>query len=72
MKDELGGQIMKEFLGLRAKTYSYIKDNNNKDKKEKDTKKCVVKIKLRFEGYNCLEAAQTENKVNHLKKLNLT
>ena len=23
MKDELGGQIMKEYVGLRAKTYSY-------------------------------------------------
>ena len=29
MKDELGGQIMKEFVELRAKTYSYLKDNNN-------------------------------------------
>ena len=62
MKDELGGQIMKEFLGLRAKTYSYIKDNNNKDKKEKDTKKCVVKIKLRFEGYNCLDSLKKDQK----------
>ena len=29
MKDELGGQIMKEFVGVRAKTYSYLKDNND-------------------------------------------
>ena len=26
---------MKEFVGLRAKTYSYLKDNNNEDKKAK-------------------------------------
>ena len=46
MKDELGRQIMKEFIGLRAKTYSYLKDNNNKDKETKDTKNCVIKRKL--------------------------
>ena len=43
MKDELRGQIMKEFVGLRAKTYSYLKDNYDEDKKAKDTKKCVIK-----------------------------
>ena len=46
MKDELGGQIMKEFVGLRAKRYSYLKDNNDTDKKAKDTKKCIIKRKL--------------------------
>ena len=43
MKYELDGQIKKEFVGLRAKTYSYSKDNNHEDKKAKDTKKCVIK-----------------------------
>ena len=63
MKDKLGGQIMKEFAGLRAKAYSYLKDHNDEDKKEKDTQKCVIKRKLRFQDYkNCLEAPQTENK----------
>ena len=38
MKNELGGQIMKEFFGLRAKTYSYLKDNNDEDKKQKAQK----------------------------------
>ena len=63
MKDELGGQIMKEFIGIRAKTYSYLKDNDE-DKKAKSTEKCVIKRKLKFEDYkNCLEAAQIENKI---------
>ena len=40
MKDELGGKILTKFVGLRAKTYSYLIDNGSKDKKAKDTKKC--------------------------------
>ena len=45
IKDELGGQIMKEFVGLRAKPYSHLKENKDEDKKEKGTKKCVMKKK---------------------------
>ena len=51
IKDELGGQVMKEFVGLRAKTYSYLKDNNDEDKKANATKKCVIKGKLKFQDY---------------------
>ena len=55
MKNELGGQ----FFRLREKTYSYLKDNNNEDKKEKCTKKCIIKRKLKFQDYeNCLEAVE--------------
>ena len=32
MKDELDGQIMKELVVFKAKTYSYLKDNNAEDK----------------------------------------
>ena len=68
-KDELGGQIMKEFIGLKAKTYSYLKNNNNKNKKAKSTKMYVIKRKIKFQDYkNCLEAAQIKNKSNHLQK----
>ena len=35
MKDELRGQIMKKFVELRAKTHSYLKENNDEDKKAK-------------------------------------
>ena len=38
MTDELGGEIMKKFVGLRAKTYSYLTDDNHENKKEKGTK----------------------------------
>ena len=40
-----------------------------KTKKVKGTKKCVIKRKLKFEGYkDCLESIQLENKINHLEK----
>ena len=38
MKDDLGGKIMAKFGGLRAKTYSYLTDEDSEDKKAKDTK----------------------------------
>ena len=38
-------------------------------KKQKAKKKCVIKRKLKCEDHkNCLEAAQFENKINHLQK----
>ena len=43
MRDELGGKIMTEFVGLRPKTYSYLIYDGNSDKKAKGTKKCVIK-----------------------------
>ena len=54
MKDELGGQILKEFVVLKAKTYKYLKGNNDEDKKSKGIKKCVIKRKHKLEDYkNC-------------------
>ena len=50
MKDELGAQIMTQFVGLRAKTYSYLTDDDNEDKKAKGTKKYVIKRNLKFEN----------------------
>lgn len=44
MKDELGGKVMKEFAGLRAKTYRYLLiDDGSDDKKAMGAKKCVIK-----------------------------
>ena len=54
-KDELGRRIMKEFCALRAKTYSYLMNDNSEVKKSKGTKKCVIKRDLTFENYkDCL------------------
>ena len=54
-KDQLGGKIIKEFVGLSAKTYSYLMDDNIKHKKAKGTKKCVIKRDLILKNYKfCL------------------
>ena len=54
-KDVLGGEIIKEFVGLRAKTYSYLMDDDTVHKKAKGTKKCVIKQGFMLENYkDCL------------------
>ena len=55
MKDELGAEIITEFVTLRPKTYSYLTDDSKEDKKAKGTKKCVIKKMIKFDGYKkCL------------------
>ena len=55
MKDELGGEIITEFVTLRPKTYSYLTDDSKEDKKGKGTKKCVIKKMIKFNDYKkCL------------------
>ena len=47
---------MTEFATLGPKTYSYLTDSNNENKKAKSTKKCVVKRRLKFDDCkNCLK-----------------
>ena len=54
MKDELGGEIMKEFISLRPKMYTY-RVGSSEPKKCKGIKKCVVKKTITFEDYKkCL------------------
>ena len=55
MKDELGGRIIREFVALRPKTYSYLTDDCKEDKKAKGTKKCLIKRMIKFDDYKkCL------------------
>lgn len=54
-KDELAGQVITEFVGLRSKCYANrsLSDGFSKDKikKSKGIKKSVVQKKLRFQHY---------------------
>ena len=43
MKNELREKNVTKFVGLRAKTYTYLIDDHSEDKKAKGTKKCVKK-----------------------------
>ena len=52
-------KVMAKFVGLRVKTYSYLIDDDSEIKKVKDTKKCVIKRKPKFENYKgCSEATK--------------
>ena len=44
-KDELGGKIMKEFVGRRAKPWVYLIDDDGEHKKTRETKKMCNKKK---------------------------
>ena len=45
MIDELGGKIMKQFFGLKSKTYRHLKNSNDENKKSKRQKKVSHKKK---------------------------
>ena len=54
-KDEAGGKIIDEFVGLRAKLYSYKMLEGEESKKCKGVKKLVVKNSITHDDYkNCL------------------
>ena len=46
MKDELPGKVMIKFVGLRAKTYSYIVDDCSEDKKARNPENVSLKENL--------------------------
>ena len=55
MKDEAAGKIIKEFVGLRAKLYSFKMDEGGESKKCKGVKKQVVESSISHEDYKtCL------------------
>ena len=60
-KDEAAGKIIKEFVGLRAKLYSYKMDVGKENKRCKGIKKAVVEKSIRHEDYKtCLETGKEQ------------
>ena len=60
-KDEAGGKIIKEFVGLRAKLYSYKMDEGKENKRCKGIKKAVVKKSITHENYKtCLKTGMEQ------------
>ena len=67
MKDEAGGKIIEEFVGLRAKLYSYKMFEGKEEKKCKGIKKVVVKKQISFDDYKeCLLSKQPQ-----MRKMNV-
>ena len=67
---EPGGEIMKEFIALRPKMYSY-RVGNSEPKKCKGIKKCVVKKTITFEDYKrCLFEGRNVHRSQLLFRLN--
>ena len=50
-KDEVCGKLITEFIGLKPKMYSYIKENNKEEKTAKGIKRKVIKNNIKHEDY---------------------
>ena len=60
-KDEAAGKIIKEFVGLRAKLYSYKMEEGKENKRCKGIKKAVVEKSITHENYKtCLETGKEQ------------
>ena len=54
-KDELGGEPIIGYVGLRPKLYSYLTLSNKEEKKAKGVKKNIIKNGMKFKDYkDCL------------------
>ena len=51
MKDEAAGMSIVEFVGLRSKMYSYVKDNGKNEKTAKGVRKYAIKKNITHENY---------------------
>ena len=68
-KDEAAGIPIKEFIGLKSKMYSYIKDNAKNVKTCKGVKKDVIKKNITHENYidTLMNGKQMTLKINTMR-----
>lgn len=71
-KDEASGIPVVEFIGLRSKMYSYIKENNKGGKTAKGIKKNIIKddIKLKDNKQTLFENKQIYHKMKTIRSEN--
>ena len=71
-KDEVGGRCIEEFVGLRAKLYSYKMFEGEESKKCKGIKKSTVKKSIMHEDYKtCLFTGKEQmRKMNVIRSYN--
>ena len=71
-KDEAAGMPIKEFVGLRSKMYSYVKENNKNEKTAKGIRKYVIQKEITHENYkDCLfNRKQLLHKMNTIRSVN--
>ena len=70
-KDEAAGVPITEFVGLKSKMYSYIKDNGEGGKTAKGIKKQVIKTDMRHVNYNdvLLNSTQMRHKMRCIRSV---
>ena len=62
-EDEAGGKQIVEFVGLRAKLYSYEMIDGSEDKKYKGLTKDVTKRSIQFDDYReCLSSRKEQHR----------
>ena len=71
-KDEAAGIPITEFVGLRSKMYSYIKDNKKEGKTAKGIKKNIIKNNIKHEDYKniLLENRQMHHTMKTIRSSN--
>ena len=71
-KDESNGVPIIEFIGLRSKMYSYIKDNDKEHRTAKGIKKNVIKNNIRHYNYKetILNRQQSHHKMKTIRSIN--